>query len=592
MFYKITTVFVVVTLVMGISFAQNKEVMRKAPIIINEPSENYVPTTHKVNKIQDDGYILIDSMANAFGPAISTINPFAYDPYADVVAFVHRGQTAYAGGSGELWYNISTDKGLTWTRVSAINSTNPQILARYPSMAILNPTKGTINDATAGFAWPELKTTSSFGWVGYGVDQPVGAGSTYSAILQDEGNYSSQTPCWASDNDNWFFWDSDFGTSGNAAIRFFRTQDFLTVEEINPPQWASSVFQDNGNIVLGGVSFNAVQYFAVLGSFVDPDPGNPIEGGWYPGLSKSTDNGATWSDFEVIDFRTIPALSEYDVLYDYKIGDTYVSFCGDINVDKDGYVHLVIPVTDFGTTDTTNSIAEIFETASGWDAKIITNDLLAGSYQYGPGLAQMGPSTYLAFDESRNMEVCQWVNGIAPEKYCDIFMSYRFLDGDWSTPVNLTNSATINNTQSHLAPTLAFNGTDTYTAFSMYGYVSGVTGPWSDTTKTTNIYIKPVEITIVGVNDKIVANDFGLEQNYPNPFNPSTKINYNLAERSNVSLKVYDILGNEVATLVNTTEDAGKHAVTFDGKNLASGLYIYTLKAGNFTSSKKMILIK
>ena len=92
--------------------------------------------------------------------------------------------------------------------------------------------------------------------------------------------------------------------------------------------------------------------------------------------------------------------------------------------------------------------------------------------------------------------------------------------------------------------------------------------------------------------DDIIANSFSLEQNYPNPFNPSTTINYTLAESSPVTIKVYDVLGSEVATLVNTTQEAGKHNITFDASKLASGLYIYTLNAGSFTSSKKMMLLK
>jgi len=596
MFMKITTIFVVLTLVLGVSFAQQTEVLKKAPVIVNEPEVTYIPTTNKVERVQLDGYILVDSMANAFGPAISTLNPLAYDPYADVVAFVHRGQSAYAQGSGELWYNISTDKGLTWNRVpTSINGANSQFLGRYPSMAISNPTKGGILDATAAFSWPELLSGASFGYLGYGVDQPVGSGSTFSAFLTDEGEYSSQVPNWASDNSNWVYWDSDFGTTGNAAIRFFRTEDFVNIEEINPPQWASSVFQDNGNIVIGGTSFNGTEYFGVIGSFVDPDPNNPIWHGWYPGVSKSTDNGATWSDFEVIDPRLIPAFADFDGLHDYRTWDAFVAFCGDINVDKDGYVHMVLTLTDTMDviTNSVNAVVEIFETASGWDGKIITDDILDGSYQIGPGLGQMGPSTYIAFDESKEFMVCQWVNGIQPEKFCDLFYSYRKLDGgEWSTPANLTNSATINNSQSHLAPTLAFDGEDTYTAFSMYGYVSGVNGPYSDTTLTTNIYISPITITVVGVDDEIVANDFNLEQNYPNPFNPSTTINYSIAERSAVTLKVYDVLGNEVANLVNTTQEAGLHSVNFDASSLSSGLYIYTLNTGNFTSSKKMMLLK
>ena len=95
-----------------------------------------------------------------------------------------------------------------------------------------------------------------------------------------------------------------------------------------------------------------------------------------------------------------------------------------------------------------------------------------------------------------------------------------------------------------------------------------------------------------GVEDEIVVNDFTLEQNYPNPFNPSTSIKYTLAEQSPVSLKVYDVLGNEVATLINKEIQAGSHEVEFDASNLPSGIYFYTLNAGEFAQTRKMILLK
>jgi hypothetical protein len=110
---------------------------------------------------------------------------------------------------------------------------------------------------------------------------------------------------------------------------------------------------------------------------------------------------------------------------------------------------------------------------------------------------------------------------------------------------------------------------------------------------TAKFYYFTTDITLTtSVEDDFVANTFDLSQNYPNPFNPATQIKYNLAERSNVTLKVYDVLGKEVATLVNTTKDAGSHEVNFDASDLASGMYIYTIKAGSFTQSKKMMLLK
>ena len=96
----------------------------------------------------------------------------------------------------------------------------------------------------------------------------------------------------------------------------------------------------------------------------------------------------------------------------------------------------------------------------------------------------------------------------------------------------------------------------------------------------------------------MVPKTFSLSQNYPNPFNPTTVINYDLPVASKVVLKVYDILGNEVATLVNKEEAAGSYQIVFNSQNtsnskqLSSGVYIYRIQAGNFTSIKKMMLIK
>lgn len=87
-------------------------------------------------------------------------------------------------------------------------------------------------------------------------------------------------------------------------------------------------------------------------------------------------------------------------------------------------------------------------------------------------------------------------------------------------------------------------------------------------------------------------NTFSLEQNYPNPFNPSTNIKFSIPERSIVTLKIYDVLGKEITTMVNEEKQAGSYTLKFDGKELSSGLYFYTFKAGNYTSTKKMLLLK
>ncbi len=95
------------------------------------------------------------------------------------------------------------------------------------------------------------------------------------------------------------------------------------------------------------------------------------------------------------------------------------------------------------------------------------------------------------------------------------------------------------------------------------------------------------------INLEIISpNKFSLEQNYPNPFNPTTNIQYTMGSKQFVSLKVYDVLGNEIATLVNEEKSAGNYKVEFSNKNISSGIYFYVLQAGSFIETKKMILLQ
>ncbi|MBK7497587.1 MAG: T9SS type A sorting domain-containing protein [Ignavibacteriales bacterium] len=99
-------------------------------------------------------------------------------------------------------------------------------------------------------------------------------------------------------------------------------------------------------------------------------------------------------------------------------------------------------------------------------------------------------------------------------------------------------------------------------------------------------------ITDIDENFNIIPENFSLSQNYPNPFNPSTSIQYAISSTQCVTLKVYDVLGNEVATLVNEYKPAGMYNVQFTMNNLASGIYFYRLQAGSFVQTMKMVLIK
>jgi hypothetical protein len=100
------------------------------------------------------------------------------------------------------------------------------------------------------------------------------------------------------------------------------------------------------------------------------------------------------------------------------------------------------------------------------------------------------------------------------------------------------------------------------------------------------------EATGVGQHGSLIPGEYRLEQNFPNPFNPTTTIRYGLPQKSAVRLTVYNLLGQEVATLVQEEQEAGYHAVSFNGSALASGMYIYQIRAEKFVATRKMLLLR
>ena len=119
---------------------------------------------------------------------------------------------------------------------------------------------------------------------------------------------------------------------------------------------------------------------------------------------------------------------------------------------------------------------------------------------------------------------------------------------------------------------------------SLHGFGVGMDG--------AIIKYKPDSTTTVFVSENLIPERFVLLQNYPNPFNPKTSIRFQIADRGFVSLKIFDILGSEVATLVDEELAAGSYEINFNAGGFSSGFYFYTLSVDDFTSSKKMILLR
>jgi hypothetical protein len=99
-------------------------------------------------------------------------------------------------------------------------------------------------------------------------------------------------------------------------------------------------------------------------------------------------------------------------------------------------------------------------------------------------------------------------------------------------------------------------------------------------------------LSTIGVSSPEVPHKFGLDQNYPNPFNPSTTIKYTLSQQSFVTLRIFDMLGREVAILANEKKEAGKFSVRWDATGIPSGIYLYRFDAGAFSNTKKLVVLK
>ena len=207
--------------------------------------------------------------------------------------------------------------------------------------------------------------------------------------------------------------------------------------------------------------------------------------------------------------------------------------------------------------------------------------------------------TYDSLKVGQTIEVRYVTNGINGNLAVRIEIEKEPGSAEFNGIVTLVNS---DNFQLSI-PSFTFNSktvflNSTYTPIAASSIQSGQTlTVWANQGTNGNLYAVQVlqlssGVTTVKDNSQDLPTEFALKQNYPNPFNPSTKISFTLAKAENVVLKVYNIIGQEVANLVTGQMDAGSHIVIFNGANLASGIYFYRLQAGSLVAIKKMILLK
>ena len=312
----------------------------------------------------------------------------------------------------------------------------------------------------------------------------------------------------------------------------------------------------------------------------------------------STDNGATfgaqqteWQPFQEgqdtvtaffgLDLRCKPGTADRYFVFNTNNGGKYKSarlWC----IKNGGTPHLIADSNKVGNLNTTY----FYKTFAG----------LTGIDHPSIGWSADGSVMYCVYSVVMND------TGVNGWNTRDIFYSYSLDDGvTWSNGIRVTNTPLIDEGYVGVSLINPGNSPSSYELHMVYMKDPG-DGPTNfnggETTAPASrnwlIYRKVTQPTVGITNiSTTIPSQYTLEQNYPNPFNPSTTIRFALPQTSNVTLKVYNLNGKEVATLINnTTVQAGTNEYRFDASNLASGIYFYKLTAGKFTDTKKMILIK
>ena len=418
------------------------------------------------------------------------------------------------------------------------------------------------------------------------VDFPIGAGAptAFKAITTDS-SYGSSTSIWADDATDDIYWLA----TANDGMHFFSTVDYVTINETVPTGWGTADFATFGQYSGSSKARGGNPYVGVYAAWTGDDQAD-----WNLGYSKSADKGATWGAWQ----RPVNTWREYAPFNtNMFLEGTAYGRNVDMLVDKDGKVHFLAAAQD--TLTKKYYVIEVYEGASGWAGKIVADNLNPSAFLNFTDLPQTGWAVHAAASPDGSVLSVVWLSSATTavgDTMNDIWFSSRSISGDWAAPTNITQTPDLFEVALHAAPTLKSNGGDSYTIFLGRSWQIGLLPPAIPAATPAAEFLASSYTFTAGagaVGDKpTVAATFSLAQNYPNPFNPSTRVEYSIPTGSLVTIKVFDILGREVATLVNEQKAAGSYTATFDASNLANGTYIYKIQAGNFTDTKKMTLLK
>ncbi len=408
-------------------------------------------------------------------------------------------------------------------------------------------------------------------------------------------------------------WDSVAAT-GLPAGATFRKIDFISptvgwVFASTPSTLTNFIFKttDGGaNWTAQSHGISAASNGQVYGAhMIDANNGYLIT--WEPKPFRTTDGGATWNIQATVD-----AFGGF--LYDVKMVDTangyMVGSSGRVYKTTNGgllWDTLSVPTRSysFNSLELINAqtVAVFGSTGTNFittDAGLtwMTKNTSAATLQGSHWSYDAGTSTYALFTVGSNGAILKNTLSIVPVELAAFSATVTGNDVNlkWTTATELNNNGfeiERKSGEGSWSKVAFVKGNGTTTKINEYIYTDkGVkTGKYEYRLKQIDFdgsvnYSHAIEVEVG------TPMTFELSQNYPNPFNPSTTISYRIPENSAVTLKIFDVTGTEVMTLVNQKQEAGSYTVNFDATNLASGMYIYKIEAGKYSAIKKIMLMK
>lgn len=560
-----------VALVANFTVAQDagKNVHQKQQVVFDAPNND--KGVHNPNpSITTRTATLITKMWNAYTTQASFTNQIYFDASAGLLAVVHRTDRTGAG-SGRIMYQVSDDFGANWSgQIGPMNQPFGKVAGRHPNIALSNPTNSTnVDDVSVVAGIAELD--ASWRWA-LMVTAPAPGNANYTAKLDsvfypgDEMTADNAGNLYAS----WAAAEPWAGDTLALNVLYRSTDKGTTWSAKGMDKAADYGTNMNGTKIEFGTGSTGF-YMAQAQNSTDK-----YDFAW----KKSTDNGATWdANFTWVNWWNASLGSA-------TLGDSCHALNYEVDMIVHGADHPFFVGTFIDTTDgTATGVYVVSNTGSGWKADLVKL-VNATSFALPGGLTALNEVEF-ARNKAGEVLFLKLIDLPAVgDTATDMFGTW-YIGGSWTTLSNLTATATVKEKYSQMASRLRTDGTN-LTAFPMYT-IFGL----SDQGDLDESELWLNAVTINDVNDPtFVADNFELSQNYPNPFNPVTNIKYSIANNTNVKLVVFDMLGREVATLVNGAQNAGSYEVNFNASNLSSGIYVYTLTAGNFSSSKKLTLLK